>query len=454
MLHARPFYQILWFCAGFSKSDREQLEQEAYHLDHSKYAGIGAAVLLTALLATLTGAYAWTVAIGTSAYAYLFGLLWGIIIFNIDRLAVNVSGNAGLLTLLPRIVLALAIAAVLAAPIEILVFKKEIDAQLQDDLNDQALQLERDLAPLFKRTGPYEKELQEMQNRLNTSEVFAQKMEQAAIDECDGSGGSRQVGIGPLCKLKRERSTDARAQHKVLISELSGPIAHLKAQVASIYGDIEIQKAMSRDAKRAGDGMIARLDALHRRAGRNNTIAVYAISLALLLALLEVIPVVLKALTGATRFDAYRQETLVRARINQVEMSNRERIDQRSVTEKIGLANAADIAIYRHQLESDIEERRAKSKALPRNSVLPSAKEIRERGKIDSLEESYNADCGREVQTLLATLGFYKGAIDGIIGDATTEAIRQFEGSIGLKVTGEISLQLMDKLKISAKLGP
>lgn len=117
------FYQVLWFCAGFSKLDRIQLEQPEYHLDHSKYAGIGAAVLFTAILAFATGSYAWTVAVGQGYGAFAFGLLWAFFIFNVDRLAVNVTGGGPVTSLLPRLALALVIAVVLSAPLEIFILK-------------------------------------------------------------------------------------------------------------------------------------------------------------------------------------------------------------------------------------------------------------------------------------------------------------------------------------------
>jgi Domain of unknown function (DUF4407) len=49
--------------------------------EHNTYAGIGATIFLTAVLASLSGGYAlWTV-FQSSPYAISFGLLWGILIW-------------------------------------------------------------------------------------------------------------------------------------------------------------------------------------------------------------------------------------------------------------------------------------------------------------------------------------------------------------------------------------
>jgi len=52
----------------------------------------------------------------------------------------------------------------------------------------------------------------------------------------------------------------------------------------------------------------------------------------------------------------------------------------------------------------------------------------------------------RFVQSRLAKLGFSPGPIDGVFGEQTREAIRQFEGTRKIPVTGEISRALIEAL--------
>jgi peptidoglycan hydrolase-like protein with peptidoglycan-binding domain len=53
----------------------------------------------------------------------------------------------------------------------------------------------------------------------------------------------------------------------------------------------------------------------------------------------------------------------------------------------------------------------------------------------------------RMIQTGLAELGYNPGRIDGVLGDHTKEAIRQFERDRSLPVTGTVSKALVEELR-------
>ena len=56
-----------------------------------------------------------------------------------------------------------------------------------------------------------------------------------------------------------------------------------------------------------------------------------------------------------------------------------------------------------------------------------------------------------EIQKMLFALKFYNGPPDGIIGPGTTAAIREFQRTAGLPVTGEVSQDLFDLLRDMVK---
>ena len=65
----------------------------------------------------------------------------------------------------------------------------------------------------------------------------------------------------------------------------------------------------------------------------------------------------------------------------------------------------------------------------------------------ESVSEPADDGRVRMVQTGLSELGYRPGAIDGFMGVATREAIRQFERDRGLPETGELSQDLIDELR-------
>lgn len=53
----------------------------------------------------------------------------------------------------------------------------------------------------------------------------------------------------------------------------------------------------------------------------------------------------------------------------------------------------------------------------------------------------------RELQTLLSSAGYYRGAVDGLYGPGTAAAIRAFEADAGLSVTGQPTAVVLEELR-------
>jgi hypothetical protein len=141
--------RFMCICAGVDKEILKQCPTE-----WNKYTGIGATIFFTGVLASLSGGYAlYTVfrngnidVIDKDAmpFALAFGLLWGLIIFNLDRFIVSTfrKVEAGewwqkllkeLGQVSPRIVLAVIIAVVISKPIEIKIFESRLAEQVKQN---------------------------------------------------------------------------------------------------------------------------------------------------------------------------------------------------------------------------------------------------------------------------------------------------------------------------------
>lgn len=127
--------RFFWFCSGAHIATLEK-----YPTEHNKYTGIGATIFFTGLFAALSGGYAMYFVFSGSAgavwFALLFGMLWGLAIFNMDRYivsSINKSAPTGkqLLQATPRILLAIMIGIVISRPLELKIFDKEIRERLK-----------------------------------------------------------------------------------------------------------------------------------------------------------------------------------------------------------------------------------------------------------------------------------------------------------------------------------
>lgn len=54
-----------------------------------------------------------------------------------------------------------------------------------------------------------------------------------------------------------------------------------------------------------------------------------------------------------------------------------------------------------------------------------------------------------QVQRSLARAGYYRGAIDGVVGNGTRSAIRSYERAHGLRVDGQIDQRLLARMGLA-----
>jgi len=127
MNHLTSFFH---FCAGAEESILKRTPT-----DRNRYASIGATVFFTGIFAALAAGYALNTVFDSVMLAGFIGILWGLMIFNLDRYIVmsmkkkgqfwKEIGMAG-----PRLFLAVLIAFVIAKPLELKLFESEIAAEL------------------------------------------------------------------------------------------------------------------------------------------------------------------------------------------------------------------------------------------------------------------------------------------------------------------------------------
>src|SRR5690606_11744124 len=119
------------FCSG---ADTHILET-CSNGERNKYAGIGATVFFTAVMAFIAAGYALYTVFDNLFAAIFFGFIWGLLIFNLDRYIVSTIKKRNqvideIIQASPRILLAVIIAVVISKPLELKIFEKEINQVL------------------------------------------------------------------------------------------------------------------------------------------------------------------------------------------------------------------------------------------------------------------------------------------------------------------------------------
>lgn len=295
MLRIRQFFLI---CSG---AHLPMLRRAPAELN--KYAGIGGTVFFTGLLAALSGGYAlWTVFREPWA-AILFGLVWGLMIFNLDRYIVasmkkRERFGQELWMATPRIILAILIAIVISKPLELQIFDREIQAELVImEQQKYKVQEEKVKERYQSRTQELNTRLQALQQEINTQTARRDTLLLLAQQEADGTGGSRIRNLGPIYKAKKADADSATAALALLQQRHGDMRKELAMQDSTTAGAVAQLKRTSLD------GLASRVEALGTLTGNSTPIRWANWFIMLLFVAIETAPVFVKLISPRGPYD-------------------------------------------------------------------------------------------------------------------------------------------------------
>lgn len=297
--------RFLWWCAGAHQQLLKQFPSE-----HSKYTGLGGVILATLVLAALSSGYAVYSVFGNWWWTIVFGLIWGLIIFNFDRFLVStmrkygVSKRKQLWMAVPRILLALLIGITIARPLELKIFEKEVDTKVTENIhkkiqaNDSLLNIEHQA--LIQTTAT---ERDRLYARKLAIEDTLHRLQQAYVQEADGTGGSMQRGIDHLTQLKLTAFTAASAQFAPELKQLDLDVRRQDSLLGIARGSVEDKRKQYELEAKANVGFLERNKALSDLAGEESSVFWTSLLLSLLIILIEVGPILSKLIMPVGPYD-------------------------------------------------------------------------------------------------------------------------------------------------------
>ena len=236
--------------------------------EQNKYAGIGATVFFTAVMAFIAASYALYTVFDNLYKSIFFGLIWGLLIFNLDRYIVSTikkTGNAidELIQASPRIALAVIIAIVISKPLELKIFEKEINQVLLEQKNAMSLANKTQLAEQYTPTiTSLQNQILSLQNDIEIKEAEVNALYDTYIAEAEGTAGTKLLGKGPVYKEKREKHDALLAELQQLKIENKEKINNIETEIASLKGEYDTQVATTQPIINNFDGLMARVNAL------------------------------------------------------------------------------------------------------------------------------------------------------------------------------------------------
>ncbi|MCK5401753.1 MAG: DUF4407 domain-containing protein [Flavobacteriaceae bacterium] len=236
--------------------------------EQNKYAGIGATVFFTALMAFIASGYALYTVFDNLLTSIFFGLIWGLLIFNLDRYIVSTIKKRDsvideIIQASPRFLLAVIIAIVIAKPLELKIFEKEINQVLLEQKNDLTLANKDQIAQQYTpKIETLNNDIKALQKQIDTKETEVNDLYATYIAEAEGREGTLLLGKGPVYKEKREKHDAALAELQQLKADNKEKITTTETQIAQLEIEYETQVTSSQPIIDNFDGLMARVNAL------------------------------------------------------------------------------------------------------------------------------------------------------------------------------------------------
>jgi hypothetical protein len=255
---------FFWMCSG---ADPDLLN-ECPKSEQIKYAGIGGTVFFTAVMAFISGSYALYTVFDTVYPAIAFGIIWGLLIFNLDRFIVSTIKKRDtvwkeLLQASPRIVLAIIIAIVISKPLEMKIFEKEINQVLLEQKNALTLQNQDQISQQFTpEIDRIQSEISALENTVDVKEKETNDLYSTYIAEAEGTAGTMKLGKGPVYAEKREKHDALLQELQVLKQENKTKISEKEVAILALRNKQDNQTAESQPIIDGFDGLMARINAL------------------------------------------------------------------------------------------------------------------------------------------------------------------------------------------------
>lgn len=307
--------QFFILCSG---ADRNLLEG-CSEGEQTKYVGIGATVFFTAVMAFLASAYALFTVFDSIYPALIFGLVWSLLIFNLDRFIVSTIKKRDrfmdeFLQATPRIILAIIIAIVISKPLEIKIFEKEINTVLLKEKNEMELANKKQVGNYFKSDLDKNKaEIAALKADILKKEKEVNGLYSTYITEAEGTSGTKRLGKGPVYKEKREKHDAALKEFETLKTTNEAKIAEKEKTGKQLQADLDKKVSQTQPIIEGFDGLMARINAL------NKLPWLPSFFIMLLFLAIETSPIIAKLLAPKGEFDIKQEEaeTAMKATLEQ-----------------------------------------------------------------------------------------------------------------------------------------
>ncbi|MFC3878860.1 DUF4407 domain-containing protein [Algoriphagus namhaensis] len=298
--------RFFWFCSGANFAILKRTPTES-----NKYVGIGATVFFTGVLAALAAGYALFTIFQSLLPAVIFGLLWGLVIFNLDRFIVSSMRKKEKAwdewkLAIPRLVLAVLLAFVISKPLELKMFEREINRELDEQKTLFIAESKANLAKGFPEIQELENNILALKAEVEEAESFRDQVQKEYDAERFGektSSTSGIVGLGTNAKKKEEQLDAAQRDLDQLRTRNQARVDTLEKQIRDFMALRQAEFEKQQPGIDGFDGLAARIDAMSRLTEESSAMALANIFIILLFIAIETSPIFVKLISARGPYD-------------------------------------------------------------------------------------------------------------------------------------------------------
>lgn len=368
------------FCSGVNLSILKRTPTET-----NKFVGIGATIFFTGVFAAIAGGYALSTVFESYWLISFVAIIWGLMIFNLDRFIVSTMKKKGSLgrdfvAATPRLILAILISIVIAKPLELKIFESEINAELvkmeQENYKEQDdLVKERYTASIDSIRA----DISLLKKEMSDKEIERDALTLAAIQEADGTGGSMKKNLGPIYNTKKAAADKVQSELDVLTGTNNNLIEEKQRRL-----DV-LESRQSQDISTlhrvSMSGFAARIEGLERASSRSQAIMIANIFIMLLFIAVETAPVLTKLMLERSPYDFMLDKHEHLFEMNHKAITSKQlntvmsevKFDEETISHKTELAINAEKELAREAVKRKLEEltgRTTLSRSFLKSSTL------------------------------------------------------------------------------------
>lgn len=284
----------------------------------NKFAGIGGIILFTAVFATISAGYAMFTVFDDIWISVGFSILWGLMIFNLDRYIVSSIKKTGtwwnqVLMAIPRLILAVFLGIIISKPLELKIFEKEVNKQLNTIIQRNKTQLQAEMnGRILQQSGPFETEKKQIQAKVaeyqKAYDSASVELEKEILGKQSGLT-SGKVGFGSNAKRKSELKEQRRQDLENYQKTIAPRLEYLDKEISKVYTNIETERNKTETFEDKFNGFAARLQALDELGKNSAIIGIAATFIMGLFICLEISPVLVKLISSVGPYDYLLDKT-------------------------------------------------------------------------------------------------------------------------------------------------